>query len=77
MNALSVVVSVRVKEEVKRVLEESGIDVAEEVRKYLENLALKVKMRKFVSKWDEMLKDIKPSEKGFSVRSVREDRESH
>jgi antitoxin component of RelBE/YafQ-DinJ toxin-antitoxin module len=77
VNALSVVVSVRVKEEVKRVLEESGIDVAEEVRKYLENLALKVKMRKFVSKWDEMLKDIKPSEKGFSVRSVREDRESH
>ncbi|MGB9730344.1 MAG: VapB-type antitoxin [Thermoprotei archaeon] len=74
---MSVVVSVRVKEEVKRVLEESGIDVAEEVRKYLENLALKVKMRKFVSKWDEMLKDIKPSEKGFSVRSVREDRESH
>ncbi len=77
MNALSVVVSVRVKEEVKRVLEESGIDVAEEVRKYLENLALKVKMRKFVSKWDEMLKDVKPSEKEFSVRSVREDRESH
>ncbi|MGC9068795.1 MAG: VapB-type antitoxin [Thermoprotei archaeon] len=70
-------VSVRVKEEVKRVLEESGIDVAEEVRKHLENLALKIKMRKFVSKWDEMLKDIKPSEKGFSVRSVREDRESH
>jgi len=77
VNALSVVVSVRVKEEVKRVLEESGIDVAEEVRKYLENLALKVKMRKFVSKWDEMLKDVKPSEKEFSVRSVREDRESH
>ena len=74
---MSVVVSVRVKEEVKRVLEESGIDVAEEVRKYLENLALKVKMRKFVSKWDEMLKDVKPSEKEFSVRSVREDRESH
>lgn len=74
---MGVVVSVRVREEVKRILEESGIDVSEEVRRYLEELAQRVRLRMFVSRWDEILGSSKPSEKGFSVRSVREDRESH
>lgn len=74
---LSAVISVRVREEVKRILERSGIDVGEEVRRFLEELAWKVKIRDYVSKWDDLLRDVKPSEKGFSVRSVREDREGH
>ncbi|ADY01607.1 hypothetical protein VMUT_1402 [Vulcanisaeta moutnovskia 768-28] len=73
----TVVISVRVREEVKRLLEESGIDINEEVRRFLEELALKVKIRKYISMWDELLSNIKPSEEGFSVMSVREDRESH
>lgn len=74
---MSVVVSVRVRKEVKRILEESGVNISEEVRRYLEELALRIKLRKFVSGWDEVLRDVKPSEMGFSVMSVREDRESH
>ena len=73
---MSVVISVRVPEEVKKILEENGIDIAEEVRKHLEELAWKIKIRKFVEKWDEILKNVKPSEPGFAVKSVREDRES-
>ena len=73
---MSVVISVRVPEEVKKILEENGVDIAEEVRKHLEELAWKIKTRKFVEKWDEILKNVKPSEPGFAVKSVREDRES-
>lgn len=58
-------------------MEESGIDIGEEVRGFLEELAWKIKIRKFVERWDELLKDVKPSEEGFSAKSVREDRESH
>jgi len=34
-------------------------------------------VRRFVERWDELLKDVKSSWGGFSVMSVREDRESH
>jgi hypothetical protein len=73
---MSVVISVRVPEEVKKILEENGVDIAEEVRKHLEELAWKIKIRRFVEKWDEILKNVKPSEPGFAVKSIREDRES-
>jgi hypothetical protein len=73
---MSAVVSVRVPEEVKRILEGNGVDIAEEVRKHLEELAWRIKTRRFIEKWDELLKNVKPSEPGFAVRSVREDRES-
>ncbi|MBS7640295.1 MAG: VapB-type antitoxin [Candidatus Bathyarchaeia archaeon] len=71
------VISVRVKEEIKKLLEESGLDIGEEIRKYLEELAWKVKIKKMIEKWDAILRDVKPSEAGFSEKSVREDRESH
>ncbi|MEM2136753.1 MAG: VapB-type antitoxin [Candidatus Methanomethylicia archaeon] len=74
---MSSVVSVRVKEEVKRFLEEEGIDVSEEVRKFLEELATKVKLKKYIEKWCKLLGEVIPSEKGFATRSVREDREGH
>jgi hypothetical protein len=75
--AVSVVISVRVKREIKELLESEGINIAEEVRRFLEELAYKVRIRKYVEKWDRMLEGVKPSPKGFSVSSVREDRESH
>jgi hypothetical protein len=74
---MSAVISVRIRREVKETLEEGGVDIGEEVRRFLEELAWRVRARKFVERWNELLKDVKPSEEGFSVRSVREDRESH
>jgi hypothetical protein len=74
---MSAVISVRIRREIKETLEGCGVDIGEEVRRFLEELAWRVRARKFVERWNELLKDVKPSEEGFSVRSVREDRESH
>ena len=74
---MSVVISVRVKKEIKELLESEGVNIAEEVKRFLEELAYKVRIRKYVEKWDRMLEGVKPSPKGFSVSLVREDRESH
>lgn len=73
----SSVVSVRIREEVKKLLEESGLDISEEIKKHLEELAWKVKIKRMIEKWDVILKDVKPGEPGFSEKCVREDRESH
>lgn len=74
---MSPVISVRVREEVKKLLEEEGVDIAGEVRRFLEELALKVRLRRYIDKWIRLLEGVAPSEKGFAERSVREDRESH
>jgi antitoxin component of RelBE/YafQ-DinJ toxin-antitoxin module len=74
---MSTVISVRIRKEIKETLEKAGVDISEEVRKFLEELAWRIKTRRFIELWNELLKDVKPSEKGFSVESVREDRESH
>ncbi|BCU67688.1 hypothetical protein HS7_11250 [Sulfolobales archaeon HS-7] len=74
---MSTVISVRIKKQIKEELEKQGIDVDAEVRKLLEELYLKVKAKEYVKKWIEELNEVKPSEEGFSVNSVREDRESH
>ncbi|MEL9908758.1 MAG: VapB-type antitoxin [Desulfurococcus sp.] len=74
---MSTVISVRVREDVKKLLEEEGVDIAGEVRRFLEELALKVRLRRYVDKWTRLLGEVVPSEKGFAERSVREDRESH
>ena len=44
-------------------------------RKLLEGLRLKA--REYVKSWAELLEEVRPSEEGFSERSVREDREDH
>ena len=74
---MSTVISVRIKEEIKKELEKHGIDISQEVRRFLEELYIKVKAKEYVNKWIEELKYVKPSEKGFSTKSIREDRESH
>jgi len=58
---MSVVISVRVKKEIKELLESEGINIAEEVRRFLEELAYKVRIRKYVEKWDKMLEGVTPS----------------
>ena len=74
---MSTVISVRVKKEIKEELERYGIDIDKEVREFLEELYLKVKAKEYVDSWTKLLENVKPSEKGFSETSVREDRESH
>ena len=66
-----------IKKEIKEDLKKHGTDMNQEVRKFLEELYLKVKAKEYVDSWVELLKDVKPSEEGFSEKSVREDRESH
>jgi len=74
---MSTVISVRIKKEIKEELEKHGIDISQEVKKFLEELYIKVKAKEYVNKWIEELKDVKPSEENFSIKSIREDRESH
>jgi hypothetical protein len=38
---------------------------------------MNIKAKEYVKKWVKELKAVKSSEKGFSERSIREDRESH
>jgi predicted transcriptional regulator len=74
---VSTVVSIRIKKEIKELLEKENVNINEEVKRFLEELANKIKMRKYIAEWDKILENVKPSEKGFAERSVREDRESH
>lgn len=74
---MSTVISIRVKKELKEEIEKAGIDISEEMKKQLEELAWKTKTKKQIEKWNKILTNVKPSDIGFSVRSVREDRESH
>jgi len=74
---MSAVISDRIRGEIKEALEEGEVDTSEEVRRVLEELAWRVKARRFIERWNGLLKDVKPSEKGFSVKSVREGREGH
>jgi len=42
-----------------------------------ESGSMNIKAIEYVNKWVKLLKAIKPSGRGFSERSIREDRESH
>lgn len=73
---MSTVVSVRIKKEVKEILEKAGVNLSELVRVYLEEVARGIKLRENLRELDLLLERVRPSEKGFAARSVREDRES-
>ncbi len=71
----SVVVSVRIKKDTKAKLENEGVDVEEVVKEFLNNRAAQIELRKSINKLKKIVeKEVKASKKGFSVRSVREDR---
>ena len=71
------VVSVRIDEKTKKILEKAGVNISKEVKRYLEELAWKIELRNSVREFSKMLESIPPAEDGFSVKSVREDREGH
>ena len=72
---MSSVVSVRIRKEVKQALEEAGVDVNEEVKRFLEELAWKVTVKKNLEAMDAILRKMPPAPRGFSAKSVREDRD--
>jgi len=71
------VVSIRIDEKIKKTLERAGINISKEVKRYLEELAWKIELQEAVKEISKLLEEVPPAEEGFSVRSVREDRESH
>ena len=74
---MSEVVSVRIKKETKEALERSGIDISLATRSYLEKLAWRSQRKKNLKELHRLIeKNVKPSEKGFSVETIREDRKS-
>lgn len=71
----SVVISVRVRKEIKTKLEEEGVDVQNEVKMFLEHRASQSQLKQALDEIEKILKEhSKPSKKGFAVKSIREDR---
>jgi antitoxin component of RelBE/YafQ-DinJ toxin-antitoxin module len=71
------VITTRIKKEIKEVLERAGINIPGVVKAYLEDLAWKLQLSEETEEMRKLLANVKPSEKGFAEKSVREDRESH
>jgi len=71
------VITTRIKKEVKEVLERAGINIPAVIKTYLEELAWKLQLSVETEEMRKLLETVKPSEKGFAEKSVREDRESH
>ena len=75
---MSEVVSVRVRKDVKRVLEEAGVNIGEVIRKHLEELAWEITARKRLEELEKIVEErVRPSPPGWSVKSVREDRDEN
>ncbi len=73
---MSEVVSVRIRKETKDALERSGIDISQVLRNYLEKLAWKAQSKENLKEIRRLIeREVKPSRKGFSAASVREDRD--
>ncbi len=75
--AQTTVITTRIKKEIKDVLEKAGINIPSVIKAYLEDLAWKLQLNVETEKMRKLLENVKPSEKGFAEKSVREDRESH
>ena len=73
----SVVVSVRIKKELKTTLEKEGIDVEKVIREYLSQRAAQLELREVVEKAFRILSSdkVKPSKKGWAAKTVRYDRD--
>lgn len=71
------VISVRIDRKIKRILEEAGINITQEVKKFLYELAWKVEVRRRIERFNRIVEGVKPAEAGYSAESVREDREGN
>jgi len=71
------VITTRIRREVKEILERAGINISAAIRAHLEELAWKIQLREEIENMRALLEDVKPSERGFAEKTVREDREGH
>ncbi len=70
------VISVRLRKGTREKLKNLGINPSEEVRKFLEDLVWKKDVRNTIDKLELMIQEhSRPSETGFAVKSIREDRD--
>lgn len=73
----SVVISVRIRKEEKRLLEEEGVNVEAAVKEYLVNRAAMSRQRKMIDRLAKVIKEkVKPAPAGTAERLVREDRDA-
>jgi hypothetical protein len=74
----SEVISARISKKDKETLKEAGIDISLETRRHLEQVAAEVRAERALDRLNKKIeKFMTPARKGYSQRSVREDRESH
>ncbi len=71
------VVSVRVKRELKRRLEASGVDLGDAIRKYLEELACKTQIKESLRRLEQLTAEMPPLPAGSAAEIVRKDRDGH
>ncbi|MEM0373172.1 MAG: antitoxin [Sulfolobaceae archaeon] len=76
---VSTVISIRIDEKLKRELEELGINYADLVRKYLEELVRKEKMRRELMEADRIREELLRSHGYYSPSAelIREDRDDN
>ena len=70
----SEVVSVRVAKGIKEQLQREGIDLSYEFNKYVKRRLALIRQKEAIEELIPIIKKMKPSKKGFAVKSVREDR---
>jgi antitoxin component of RelBE/YafQ-DinJ toxin-antitoxin module len=71
------IITTRIRKEVKDILERAGINISAAIKAHLEELAWKIQLKEEIEKMRAILESVKPSERGFAEKSVREDREGH
>ncbi|ACR41630.1 conserved hypothetical protein [Sulfolobus islandicus M.16.4] len=76
---VSTVISIRVDEKLKKELEELGIDYAELVRKYLEEIVRKEKMKRELKEADRIREELLKTHGYYysSAELIREDRDDY
>ena len=73
---MSAVISVRVSKRLKEDLERLGINYAEEVRRFLEELVRREKARRLRERMEEFRRRVAARGGNLSVEAVREDRDA-
>ncbi|WCM36569.1 antitoxin [Sulfolobus islandicus] len=78
-NMVSTVISIRIDEKLKKELEELGIDYAELVRKYLEEVVRKEKLKRELKEADRIREELLKTHGYYSSSAelIREDRNDY
>lgn len=71
----SVVVSVRISKDAKIKLLKEGVDIEKSIKEFILQKTMQIELREEVKRLKSIVeKHVKPSKRGFAVKSVREDR---